>query len=87
MTKRLSVSAALMALIVIYLTLAVFTTRGQGGGVARQTWEYRVIGLGGSVSTQQAQLNALGADGWELVSVANTPPPGLGFWLYLKRPR
>ncbi|HEY8446680.1 MAG TPA: hypothetical protein VIL01_06185 [Thermomicrobiales bacterium] len=42
------------------------------------TWEYRMVG-----AVSEEELNALGAEGWELVAVSGY---GVDPTLYLKRP-
>ena len=49
----------------------------------KDRWEYRVVRL--VRPDDDAELNALGRDGWELVSVA--PSGENGFVAYLKRER
>ena len=48
--------------------------------MAIQTWEYRVL----TGAPSQRQLDDLGRDGWELVSVSYGPDGGPA--TYLKRP-
>ena len=45
-----------------------------------QKWEYRIVNLDHNPDTAEAQLNALGEQGWELVAIYNTTT------CYLKRP-
>jgi len=52
-----------------------------------QVWEYLTT-YGGTNSTDaQQRLNALGVEGWELVSVVPPHDPSGQTVLYLKRPR
>jgi len=46
----------------------------------RQVWEYKVVRFAGR--SESEQLNALGAEGWELVAVIFSKIS----WYYLKRP-
>lgn len=47
----------------------------------RQVWEYKVVQFAGR--SENEQLNALGAEGWELVAVIFSNIS----WYYLKRPK
>jgi hypothetical protein len=47
-------------------------------------WEYRVVGQTDSPLENQAKLNRLGKEGWELVAVSTLGPGGL-LAAYLKR--
>lgn len=48
----------------------------------RPTWEYRVIDTGSlknnTVSTLEAMLNEMGADGWELIRSTPNSPTAVG---------
>ncbi|HJU75636.1 MAG TPA: DUF4177 domain-containing protein [Gemmatimonadaceae bacterium] len=50
------------------------------------TWEYKHLTrpLGASALPEEAELNALGAEGWELTAVINEPAQ---VHLYFKRQR
>jgi hypothetical protein len=43
-----------------------------------QKWEYRIVKLQDAIKSE-AELNRLGAEGWELVAAAE-------YWACLKRP-
>ncbi len=58
----------------------------QGDAAAGVRWEYRVVFGGSSSADAVAQLNAQGAEGWELISVVPPHDPSGQTVLYLKRP-
>jgi hypothetical protein len=77
----------IVLLIVVLLCLTAWTAYGQGQrtGPARQAWEYLVIEtelLESYTDAAQVQqfLNRAGAEGWELVRIAEHR-------YYLKRPK
>jgi len=85
--KRLIFSLVVAAAIAI--SAVVVTSCGniqaQGGGSGKsERWEYFI--LTHSETTQKEELNKLGSEGWELVSVANYggPVQGVGY-AYFKR--
>lgn len=96
MRNRLYLSLFVVSLLVIFLSLALWTTQGQGGSAPRQTWEIKVLaGLGPTRVLEDGQelpgspqllsrANALSVQGWELVSVAWH---GSGYALWFKRPK
>ena len=47
------------------------------------TWEYKILMMGGEMS-DTGSLNALGAQGWELIFIKGA---AAGIWYYLKRRR
>jgi hypothetical protein len=65
-------------LVIICLVLLVAGWTVDGQRVVRQQWEYRVV-----TSADKPDLNALGAEGWELVDVEAS----LGATYYFKRPK
>jgi hypothetical protein len=85
--------------------VAALTGQGQGAGAARQTWEYKTLVFnvqrGTSLYEDGKQLSGsetpisrapeLGAQGWELVSVAAlvvpTVPPTSQYVYWFKRPK
>jgi hypothetical protein len=75
MKKRVS----LLIAFVILLCLVGWTSYGQQGK-SQTLWEYKVIGHG--TATGEQELNELGAQGWELVGIAND---GLRFYLKRKK--
>jgi hypothetical protein len=63
-----------------------------GGFMAEQTlWEYRVVSVGSWLGTKpeavEEALNALGQEGWEVVSVASEPAGGSKLFVVAKRPQ
>ena len=55
-------------------------------------WEYLVVSLmsglaTGELAAQNIQLNELGREGWELISVASTPGDGMNAYLRRAVPR
>ena len=82
MKSRISVFA--MVLLVVVVTLVGWTT--QAGSSARNSWEYRVVSDNDLVKTD---MNTLGADGWELVSILPYTVEGYsrGASFYFKRPK
>ena len=77
---------------VLLLSLVGWTSYGQKQKSTRGVWEYTVIRANDS-SGAETSLNALGAQGWELVSVAEIGVTGeatvrMGsVTYYLKRPK
>lgn len=88
MNSKLHVSLIIIAL--LFLIGWTGQSMGQRSNAARQSWEYRVeiaptfAGPGSFVdaAAAQQQLNQLGAQGWDLVSVAGGQP-----LFYFKRPK
>ena len=68
------------ALLVAILFLVVWSTFGQRKNQPRTTWEYKRTGI--ASQTGEQELNQLGAQGWELVSVSENATI-----FYLKRPK
>lgn len=69
-----AILAGIMLLSAIYLTWAVLD-RTEAGSIApvkalAPPWEYRVV----NQFMLQSELNTLGSEGWELVSVVVLPP-------------
>jgi hypothetical protein len=54
--------------------------QGQKSNASRQAWEYKEV-----VVKSTDELNMLGAQGWELVTV--TVMNNNTYWYYLKRPK
>jgi hypothetical protein len=50
--------------ILLVLCLMGWTGRGQGSKIPRPVWEYKIVT---NWLTNEADLNKLGAEGWELV--------------------
>lgn len=82
-------------LVLVFVTcLAGWTAHAQlqKSSLARQTWEYQEVQLATNQSSLP-KLNALGAQGWELVGVtsacASNPNVALDcqWWAYMKRAR
>jgi hypothetical protein len=48
----------------LLVCLLVWTGRGESSKTSRPTWEYKVVT---SWNTNEAELNKLGVEGWELV--------------------
>jgi hypothetical protein len=83
MKSRISIFA--MFLLVVVVTLVGWTTQARSS--ARTAWEYRVV-----VSAPylvKTEMNTLGADGWELVSILPDTVDGnsRGASFYFKRPK
>ena len=51
------------------------------------TWEYATVHGGTNAKDAESRLNAMGAEGWELVSVVPPHDPSGQTVLYMKRPR
>jgi hypothetical protein len=71
-------SMLLMTGLLILFLVVGWTVYGQKKSAARQAWEYR----GGQNLTEE-QLNALGAEGWEMVSFSMDETRAVYF--YFKR--
>ena len=65
---------------VTILLLIVWTAFGQTRSIVKTTWEYKVIDTPTQAQSLERQLNSLGADGWEFVSIASN-------YLVFKRPK
>jgi hypothetical protein len=65
----------LLSAVVLLLCLVGWTSYGQKQKSGRDAWEYTVVRANDS-SGAEATLNALGAQGWELVSVAEVGTTG-----------
>lgn len=95
-----------LAVVVAVLGVVALTGQGQGGSVARQTWEYKtwVFNVSGAKttlyedgrelpgsSTPVSRAPELGAQGWELVSVAavqvGSSSPINQYVYWFKRPK
>lgn len=106
MKNRFHSSLVVVSLLVIFLSLAVWTKQGQGGASPAQTWEYKswVFTIEGSrttlyedgrqlpgSATPVSKANELGAQGWELVSVAavqvGSSNPTNQYVYWFKRPK
>jgi len=68
-------------------TLRVVPTPSDAVEPAGTTWEYLTAHGGTNSNDAQVRLNALGLEGWELVSVVPPHDPSGQTVLYLKRPR
>jgi len=86
MANRRFISLVVVSLVVILVSLAVWTKQGQGGAAGRQAWEYKTIVWvdeftkstlyedGRQVpGTPVSRAPELGSQGWELVAVAAAP--------------
>jgi hypothetical protein len=84
MKNRLYLSLVLIAL----TCLAGWTAHAQlqRSSPARQTWEYKEVLLAARASSVPS-LDALGAQGWELVGVTSACRGELecSYWAYMKR--
>jgi hypothetical protein len=69
-----------LALLVAILFLFVWNTFGQKKHQSRVTWEYKQAGR--ATESGEQELNQLGAQGWELISVNENHTV-----FYLKRPK
>jgi hypothetical protein len=78
--KRLGLAVACAAAL---LCLAGWTGYAQRGGPRRQAWEYKAATFSNSL-TFEREINGLGAQGWELVSVSDVAGSTTYFF---KRPR
>ena len=87
MKKHFSLLVVVVALFCL-LGLAEYSN-AQRSSSMKQTWEYQLIGDAGGKTDLMAQMNKLGAEGWELVSVTIVPggPAVVYTVAYLKRPK
>jgi hypothetical protein len=75
--------AILMA--IVFLSLFGWSMRGQGS--SKTVWEYKYVKVGDN-NLAEKQLNELGAQGWELVTVVPRMSEGINYdggVYYLKR--
>ena len=82
MKSRIGVLAMVLLVVVV---LVGWTTQARSS--ARNGWEYRVVFS--DPDTVKMDLNTLGADGWELVSILPDTVDGnsRGARFYFKRPK
>ena len=89
MLRMLAVPAAFLAVALSYTAAIQTTTLGQGAGpqaAAQQTaWEYELDGPYSHVDPNR--LNALGAQGWDLVDVWIDTDRNSQITLVYKRPK
>jgi hypothetical protein len=73
-------SFTLILVVVAFLCLAGWTSRANTS--SKVSWEYKVISTYGTSATTPApnvqQLNAAGADGWELIAIRSGDVPQAG---------
>ncbi len=53
----------------VLMCVVGWTAYAQGKGASNVTWEYKALGASASYPVEK-ELNALGAQGWELVGVS-----------------
>lgn len=61
-----------LIVITIFLGLVGWTTSAQKNDPAKQTWEYKVVTVYGTNDLPPAapgQLNKMGTEGWELITI------------------
>ena len=66
--------------------LRIVPTPVEAADEAPATWEYLTAHGGTNSKDAEARLNAMGAEGWELVSVVPPHDPSGQTVLYMKRP-
>ena len=59
--------------------------RAQRSSEQRQTWEYKLLIPVVAGPSLEAQMNQLGAEGWELVAVKRDNPPHYPLVCFFKR--
>ncbi len=85
----------LLVVIAVVLGSISWTVSAQKTNSAKQTWEYKTFGVFGTDTlppTSAEQLNRLGDEGWELVTILYEQSNGAAFQqrkavYYFKRPK